>query len=263
MELDNVKKNRNRVIAVVWYVAVLFILASVITAILIVILSNFRGVNVTEVMESLAATDFTKYSIDVIEVNAISQGWGNFLGYSLAMLGVAILMKFDIVTDFKQLCEKKKNNTIYIILAAILFVGITYLVDFLVGLAAESSVNQTTIENIILNGGAVPMILATVLIAPVLEELIYRKAIFSFFKKYGMPACYIISILFFSLPHMISSDMSNIGMWLLQCIPYAVSGGLLCLLYHKSNQNVYAPIAAHMLNNFIAAMQIIYVMNKM
>ena len=100
--------------------------------------------------------------------------------------------------------------------------------------------------------GLVPMIISTIFLAPVIEELIFRKVIFHYTKKYSIVASYLISIILFTLPHMISSSISNFGVWALQCVPYMVCGGLLCLIYHKSGFNIYSSICAHMLNNALA-----------
>ena len=129
---------------------------------------------------------------------------------------------------------------------------ITLVVEAIIANFVEDSANQAVIEAILNNGGAIPMVLATVILAPVVEELIYRKAIFYYGNKYSVACSYIVSILLFTLPHMLSSDMSNMAMWLLQCVPYALSGGLLCIIYHKSNYNIYTVILVHMTNNLIA-----------
>ena len=247
----------NKVVAIVIYIAVLFVIAGLITIVLGVFLGRMRNLDTQLVLESLTATDLTEYELPYIQVNALAQGWGNFLGYLLAFIAVVFFMRDDVVTDFRELGKQKKFFAMYIPLAAILFVVLTYIIDIIVGLGVDSSTNQTTIEAIITNGGAAPMIIATVLFAPIVEELIYRKAVFSLCKRYGLVACYLFSTLFFTLPHMISSDMSNIGVWLLQCIPYAASGVLLCLVYHKSKYNVYASIGAHLANNLLASILIL------
>lgn len=247
----------NKVAAIVIYALILFVVAGLITIFLGVILGSMRNLDTTRVIESFATTDLTEFELPYIEVNSIAQGWGNFIGYFLALAAAVFFMRDDVITDFKELGKRKKFYAVYLPVAAVLFVVITYAIDILVSFGVSSSTNQTTIEDIITHGGAVPMILATVLFAPVVEELIYRKAVFSLCKRYGTVACYLFSTIFFTLPHMLSSDMSNIGVWLLQCIPYAASGVLLCLVYHKSNYNVYAAIAAHMANNLLASILIL------
>ncbi len=247
----------NKGVATVIYILMLFLFAGFISIGIALFLGILNRLDTATVLESLSTTDLSSYEAPYLKVNAIAQGWGNFLGYFIALVGVAFFMRDDIVTDFNALKEKKNYLSIYIPVMAVFFVVVTYLIDFVIGFCVPSSANQSTIEIILSNGGMLPMILATVLLAPVVEELIYRKVIFSVFKKYSIVACYIISIILFTLPHMISTNMTNFGVWLLQCVPYASSGALLCFIYHKSDHNVYASIAAHMANNLLACILVL------
>jgi membrane protease YdiL (CAAX protease family) len=45
---------------------------------------------------------------------------------------------------------------------------------------------------------------------------------------------------------------TSFGTWVLISIPYLIDGALLAAIYHLSKKNVYASIAAHMLNNLVA-----------
>lgn len=242
----------NKLVAVVIYVLVLFLIAGFITIGIGIIIGTVKNLDLNIVIQSFTTTDFIGFDPEYIRVSSISQGWGNFFGYLISFIAVVFFMRDDVVTDFKSLKEKKHYYAKYITIAFFAFYGAASLVEMFLAYVVKDSANQLLIEAILNNGGAVPMVLATVLLAPVVEELIYRKAIFYFGNKYSIACSYVLSILFFTLPHMISSDMSNIGMWLLQCIPYAVSGGLLCLIYHKSNYNIYTCIIVHMANNLIA-----------
>lgn len=242
----------NKIVAIIIYALIIFLIAGFITIFLAVVLGVFNDLDITMVMECISSEDMSLFEAPYVKVNALAQGWGNLLGYLLAFIGVVFFMRDDVVTDFKELGKRKGFHAIYILLCAIAFLVITMIVEVIVAQFVPDSTNQSVIEAILNNGGAFPMILATVLFAPIVEELVYRKAIFSLCNKYGVAACYLFSIIFFTLPHMLSSDMSNMGVWLLQCIPYAVSGGLLCLIYHKSNYNVYTVIAVHMINNLLA-----------
>lgn len=245
----------NKIVAIIIYAVMIFLVAGFITIGLAIIFGFAKHLDVMLVIETLSASDLSIYTPDYIKVNAMAQGWGNLIGYLIATAAVIFYMRDDIALDFKDLTgENKKKHAIWIPIFAVGFLIITLCVDTLVGLipGVSESTNQATIESILNNGGLVPMVISTVLLAPVVEELIYRKAIFSLAKGYGTVTCYVLSIVIFTLPHMLTSDMSNIGIWLLQCIPYATAGGLLCLVYHKSNYNVYASICAHMLNNLVA-----------
>lgn len=242
----------NKLVAIVGYVIILFILSSIITIGLGIVMANMKNLDSKIVLETFTKTDLTEYSIEYVKVNAASQGYGNLIGYMLATAFVVFYMRDGVITDIKDLGKRKRFHAIYIPLVAIGFCILTIAIDIIIGNLVEASSNQATIEYILEYGGAFPMILATVVFAPIVEELIYRKAIFQYCERLGLVAAYLLSMVFFTLPHMLSSDTSNMGIWLLQCVPYASSALLLCLIYHKSKFNIYAAIAAHMLNNIIA-----------
>ena len=185
------------------------------------------------------------------KVSSLVYGFSNLISYGFAFLFVVFYLRDELKNSFIGLKENKWLF-IYIPISSILFCGLAYLVDYLVGLGVTSSNNQKLIETIMKGPGLVPMIISTIIFAPIIEELIYRHVIFHYTKRYSIVLSYVISIILFTLPHLLTSSMSNFGIWLLQCIPYMFSGALLCLIYHKSKFNIYASISAHMLNNVLA-----------
>ena len=160
-------------------------------------------------------------------------------------------MRNHLVNDFKEIKEKPIYFTVLAIISVILFYGISILVSYCIDKLVGVSNNQSLIEGMILNGGAIPVFFAVVIFAPIVEELIYRKAIFHFFKNKHIIVSYIVSSVIFALPHMISTPIENITDWLLMCIPYLVSAILLCLIYHLSKKNIYVVWIVHMINNLV------------
>ena len=122
-----------------------------------------------------------------------------------------------------------------------------------------NSENQSVIELMLKSENGWMIVIMTVLMAPVIEEFVYRYVIFRYTKRVHVALSYALSTILFTLPHMISTNISSVGVgiWLLQCIPYAASGLLFAVVYHKSNYNIYSSIAAHILNNLVAVI-IIY-----
>lgn len=192
-------------------------------------------------------------SITVDEFNAYytGTGIGNALTYALMAFGVLFYMRDDFKNDFLMIKEKPKFYSIYIPLTSIAFTGIAVGLSILFGKIVGSSENQALIENILKHAGAVPMILSTILLAPIVEEAIYRKCVFHYLNRYPVWLSYVASTILFALPHMITTKAS-FGTWCLIAIPYLLDGLMLAGIYHLSKKNIYASIAAHMLNNIIA-----------
>ena len=80
--------------------------------------------------------------------------------------------------------------------------------------------------------------------APFVEEIVFRKCIFSYFNKdiYGI----LVSTLAFGLIHVISSlDFIHI-------LPYLFAGALFSLAYSLSKRNIWVTIAIHSIVNLIS-----------
>ena len=244
---------KNIYFALMSYLGVLFILASFITIGIAIVYSAVNELNLYDIYNSFITTDFTSLTPEILKASAITQAYGNLVSYVISCVLVVIFLRKYLVEDALKIKENPLKFIGLSLLAGLLFIVISFVIDFAFSYLVDSSQNQQNIEMIMSYGGAVPMVLAVVLFAPVVEELIYRKAIFKLFENNSITACYVASIIFFTLPHMLSSDMSNMLTWFLQCIPYAACGFMLCYIYHKSNHNIYAVIIAHMMNNLLAA----------
>ena len=129
-------------------------------------------------------------------------------------------------------------------------IGLTYLGIYIVTRigamvmmmeGVSNSTNQATIENIHMN----PFVLITftVIMAPIVEELIFRGLLMGRVFNPDSIVGLILSSLLFGLAHMPNS----IGVW----IVYAGMGFVLGTVYRKCQKLEYC-IMAHMINNSIA-----------
>lgn len=242
--------------AILSYLVVFIIGASFITMLIASFVANSNGVDYNGLITAITSENYMELAEDMKRYSAITQGLANCIAYFVTMILTILFLRKDLYEDFLKLKEKKLYYLVYSLLAIVIFLGITVGLEQIIRNFAPSSENQTVIEFIMQNGGMVPMIIATVIFAPILEELIYRKSIFSILKNYSIPAAYILSIVAFTLPHVITSDYSDMSQWILITIPYFVSALLLAIIYHKSNYNIYVTIAVHIINNLIAVILI-------
>ena len=200
----------------------------------------------------VASSFFEKVEDSSIELaRGTAMGYGSFISYLLAFLLIGFFMRNYLIEDFLKLKNNKKIYLLIILGLALLFTGIAYLLDKGFTKLVDSSNNQKTIIQILNSSAKIPMIITTVILAPVVEELIFRKAIFESLKQYSLIPCYVLSIILFALPHMLTTGIP-FGVWVLQLLPYLILGGMLTFIYHISNQNVYASILAHMFNNILS-----------
>ena len=138
-----------------------------------------------------------------------SIGWG-FIGFFLVFLGQTI----GAYIEFKLGIEVKSENT-------------------------EAIMNITKVAPI--------MIVATVFLGPVLEELVFRRVIFgSIIQNYNFWIASIISAIVFGAIHM---DFTHI-------LLYTICGMIFAFLYHKTKRLLTSIVAHILLNAFVTVAQI-------
>lgn len=177
------------------------------------------------------------------------------LGYMQFIVSIPIVCYgiFAFRDDFKKgLKSLKEVKTWGIIFGAFILclmltfgVGIIYQMFGITG----SSDNQSTVEAMLLSDAAIPMAIAVVVLAPIGEELIFRKMIFgvcedSLGLKPIVPI--LISTIVFAFIHVISGDSL---IFIFQYIPLAL---MMVLAYYYSERNIVASIGVHALNNLFS-----------
>ena len=119
------------------------------------------------------------------------------------------------------------------------------------------SANQAGIETI-MTVCPVPMILAVVVCAPIVEELIFRGIIFRSFRKINVYLALFVSSFTFGFIHIssyvLSGDMSQ---WI-QMLPYMAMGFVFGLAYEKT-KSISIPMYLHFINNLISVIAIMFI----
>ncbi len=259
-KIEEIKFNKKIILFIIIYVLMQFILSGFLAIFLAIIYSNNNpDLEYIKLIEVLSLSDFEEVAEDYINAAMTILSYTNFLSYLIIFIFMIILLKKIFIDDFTKILSKPKFYAIFIPSAIIIFNLISNLIDILVSKLAPSNVNQNTIELMLLSDSSWGVIIMVVLLAPVIEEVIYRYSVFHFLGKKNIVLSYIVSTILFALPHMISTSISSvgIGIWLLQSIPYLVTGFLFSLIYHKSEYNIYTTIFAHMVNNLIAVIIIL------
>ena len=151
-------------------------------------------------------------------------------------------LKKDLI-DFKKNFKKyiKSNFSLYIL--GVLLMGFSnYIIQNFTG--STISGNESSIRKLI-ETAPIYMIYSTIIYAPIVEEIIFRKSVKNVFNnKYLF---IIISGVIFGVLHI--SDFYNINEILLG-IPYIIMGLDLAYIYLRTN-NIYTTILFHSVHNFI------------
>ncbi|MCR5349554.1 MAG: CPBP family intramembrane metalloprotease [Acholeplasmatales bacterium] len=257
--IDN-KQNKNRklniYLTLIFYAAIMLFVGAIIIYISVFLASNINDLDNEFMLKAVTDESTLIKGTKEYDVFYTTYAIGQGFTYLLLFIVCIIFMRSFLKEDFEKTKEKYLFYIIYIIVSIAVFLLTTILVSTIVGKFVGDSENQALVERLIESDGKFAMIIATVIFAPICEELVFRKAVFELTKKFHKVVPYVISISTFTLIHMVSSDISNFGDWVLMAIPYFVSASLFCVIYDMSKQNIYTSISAHVANNLLAAILI-------
>lgn len=187
----------------------------------------------------------------------------NFLIYILLVPGIYYFMKRDLLTDFK-LAAKDKKELIIPIIVGFAYVWIGNIVSNLLsqwmasslGVEVGEAANQQAIISAVTSSTGFLMIISAVFIGPVIEELIFRKALFGLIKSDKIAIA--TSTLVFGLIHVMSE--TSIQDALINGVPYFVMGFVFGYIYVKNKRNIFVPTIVHILNNAISILAILLIL---
>ncbi|MDR2822863.1 MAG: CPBP family intramembrane metalloprotease [Acholeplasmatales bacterium] len=174
----------------------------------------------------------------------------------LAILGIlVVLLTRDIKEDFSDF-KKEHGISSKIILGVLVTYGFSLFSGMLVRglrnalkLGVDSSVNQNAIEEMLSNPVSLLLLIPAVcIVGPLVEELIFRKAIFGLINNFVVAL--IISSLFFGILHITSEE--TILLMLVEGISYVTMGFVFGYLYKKNNYNIITVWLIHALYNTVS-----------
>lgn len=182
----------------------------------------------------------------------------NFLIYVLYAVPLLFFFMPKLKDDWHTLKKDHKenpignriiNNLALLIVAPAALNLVAIGLKVLLNLPLVSS-NQAAINNMLSSNGKYLMVLSAVLIGPFVEEVIYRKTIFSLIKNDTIAI--IISSLLFGLVHVTSEP--NFLLLAINFISYAGAGVILGYIYKKNNHNLLLLYILHALSNLISVL---------
>lgn len=187
----------------------------------------------------------------------------NFVIYIIMIPGIIYFMKSDLIYDFNETKDKKREIIVPIIIGyAYVWVGnivstlLSQTLSAAFGLRITEAANQKAIISAVTSSTGFLMIISAVIIGPVIEELIFRKAIFGLIKSNTVAL--IVSTLVFGLIHVISE--ASIQAAIVNGISYFVMGFVFSYIYLKAERNVMIPIVVHIINNAVSIFLILLIL---
>lgn len=130
------------------------------------------------------------------------------------------------------------------------------IIGLLIDTSSHSAANQALFETYF-GSSMILMMIQSVFIAPILEELLFRGLIFRSLRKYNKILAHVISSFIFGFIHIYSGLFSGDLTQLAYLFSYGLMGFAFSLAYEKK-KTIFVPITIHMINNFIAVAIIVF-----
>ena len=178
------------------------------------------------------------------------------LSHILGIVGFVLLYKKTIKTDCKNFVSKLWLFLIIIFVGFGLLYASNYLMSWLyneLGLGGQTSQNQQGIIDA-LHGSTAPfVIIYTVILAPIFEEIVFRKLFYTVLKKYTKIPVWAIVIIISSVFAFIHvSDLESLVFF----PQYFVLALIITGAYAITKENLIVSTGLHFLNNIVAVSEI-------
>lgn len=176
----------------------------------------------------------------------------NLIYYVISFVFVLIFLFRFLKKSFSDLADNLLKSLQAIVLAYLFNYLASYLLSLLMPLVLQDGANPNTqaiINQTKLNANTI--IVVSVLLAPIVEETLFRGALYGTIRSKSNVLAYIVSALLFSFYHLWQYFLGGFDwsllLYLLQYIPASLA---LCWCYERSG-SIWAPIALHAAINFI------------
>jgi len=173
------------------------------------------------------------------------------LYYFVSLIAILICMSSFLKTSFSDFIDRLVQSLRATFLGYLMYVALLYAVSILVSLLIiqqGTNPNTEAVQRQLLQNSDA-MMLASLLLAPIVEETLFRGVIFGSVLKKNRIAAYALSYLVFGFYHiwqyMLAGVTPQFLFYLLQYLPGSI---VLAWCYEKSG-SIWSPIMLHMLIN--------------
>ncbi len=266
--LDNAPYKKKYIISIILYFLIFYVFSTIVQLVYTGIWLNAHGLTSDFLLTADQKSElYLNYSNDTL-------AFTNTLTYVVAITVIIIIL---IPVIKKDLIDFKNDSAFYLKWFGI-GVGLLYLSSIVASIlifiltlpfgGGSEAENQVIIENLLLSGGwrSIGMGITAVFLAPILEELIFRKCLFGLFKKNTYLTVTISAIIFASI-HVVPACLSiilemgpntmiNLFLEFINIISYLAMAFALAFTYHKAKCNMVPTILVHLTNNLISLLMI-------
>ncbi len=177
--------------------------------------------------------------------------------YLIAFLFIVFCMRGFLKSSFSDFIDRFALSIQSVLLSYMLYIimlyALTYILSLLNVQSAANPNNEAVTRQISRHWET--MVVSTVLLAPIVEETLFRGVLFGLIRKRNRAAAYTISFLFFSFYHLWTYTLGGFDIrfifYMLQYLPGSIA---LARCYEKSG-TIWAPVILHMVINSASVFQ--------
>ena len=172
-----------------------------------------------------------------------------------------VLLKDFLIENIKKFKEELSTNILY---SATIGIGMIYVVsiisntiiNLILGGSSNDSANQLLFESY-LNKDLIFMFIQSVILAPVLEELLFRGLVFRSLRDKSKWLAIFASSFLFGFLHIYSALFAGDLSQLIYLLSYGGMGFAFSYAYEK-RKTICVPILMHMINNLVAIILLVF-----
>ena len=183
----------------------------------------------------------------------------NLIIDSLYVLFIGYLYKDLLLKQWKDFISHRKEFIIYACVTGLVSIYIVNLIGGLISmfLSGESMSENQALINMISQSHPFIILVTSVFLAPIVEEIIFRGMIFGWLYEWNTWVAHVVSGFLFGFVHiMIPVLQGNASEWL-HIVSYFAMGIVLSVLYEKKN-NIFVPMMTHAANNLVVILPIFF-----
>ena len=176
----------------------------------------------------------------------------NTIYYIISFAFIVLAVWSFLKLGYRRLVERFRAVVLMMFLAYLLQVGLSLLVNLGSGVFGELETPNNDAINDLTKTNLKQIIAIAVLMAPIVEEVLFRGVLFGTIAKKSRVAAYAASIILFSLYHVWQFAVVE-GDWsvLVNAIAYVPLSAALTFCYDRT-ETIWAPIFFHILVNTLA-----------
>lgn len=178
------------------------------------------------------------------------------LYYLVSFIVLLVFMRGYLLDSFSVFLDRNIQALSSALLGYVQYIALLYVMIAIVTLIkykTGTNPNSAAISDQIAQNSRA-MLLASTLLAPIVEETLFRGALFGLISRKSRVAAYIVSFLFFSSYHLWSFAAKGLDPMFLYYMFQYLPGSLVLARCYERSGTIWSPIILHMMINGVSVL---------